>query len=290
MNVLLPYARSLVIAVFVCINIFIWSLVLTAQAHGGVLTVAFLNVGQGDAIYIEAPNGNQMLVDGGPNTAVLRELSAVMPWGDRSIDVVLATHPDKDHIAGLIDVIESYEIAQYFDSGVENDTGVYQTLLKTVSESNVPLTYARRGMRIVLDSTEGEEVYADILSPDSDVTHAETNSGSIVLHLVYGEIEFMLTGDAPKNVEAHLGMLDGKDLESDVLKAGHHGSKTSSLAQFVDLVNPQFAVISAGKDNRYGHPHQEVMQLFKDRHIQTINTADVGAIIFTSDGMSVRQK
>ncbi|MCW9054499.1 MAG: MBL fold metallo-hydrolase [Candidatus Pacebacteria bacterium] len=282
------YSRSLVVLIFILFNFFIWSATLAATDRVGVLTVAFLDVGQGDAIYIEAPNGNQMLVDGGSNTGVLRELSQVMPWGDRSIDVVLATHPDKDHIAGLIEVLSRYEVSQYLHSGVFNDTAVYEELQKTVSRSNVTAALARRGQRVVLDEVSG--VYADILFPDRDVAHLETNSGSVIIRIVYGETEFMLTGDAQKTIERYLVYLNSRSLESDVLKAGHHGSKTSSDESFVRAVSPQVAVISAGEDNRYGHPHKEVIGLFNALGIETVNTADVGTILFESDGFSVTKR
>lgn len=282
------YSRALVVLVFILLNFFVWSATFAAEDRAGVLTVAFLDVGQGDAIYIEAPNGNQMLVDGGPNTAVLRELSAVMPWSDRSIDIVLATHPDKDHIAGLIDTLSRYDVAQYLYSGVENDTAVSRTLQKTVLDGEIPAALARRGQRVVLDGARG--VYADILFPDRDVTHVETNSGSVVLRIVYGGTEFLLTGDAPKAIERHLVYLDGAALQSDVLKAGHHGSKTSSDDSFVRAVSSEVVVISAGADNHYGHPHQSVMKLFEQFGIKTVNTADVGTVVFESDGVSVVHK
>ncbi|MBI2618095.1 MBL fold metallo-hydrolase [Candidatus Kaiserbacteria bacterium] len=285
MNAVRQYAGLIITSTFLFLNLFIWSAVF-AESRSGLLTVAFLDVGQGDAIFIESPNGNQMLIDGGPNGAVLRELSKIMPFHDRFIDVILATHPDKDHIAGLIDVIERYEVGKYLEPGVLNDTGVYQTLLNAVSEKEIPVTYARRGMHIVLD----EGVRADILFPDRDVTNVETNSGSIVLRVVYGETEFMLTGDAPQSIERYLMSLDGNDLQSDVLKAGHHGSRTSSDESFISSVHPDIAVISAGKDNSYGHPHKEVLEILSKAGIKIFNTAEEGTIIFTSDGVAITQK
>ncbi|NQV93005.1 MBL fold metallo-hydrolase [Candidatus Kaiserbacteria bacterium] len=285
MNTIHRYSSVLIVATFFSINLFIWSAVF-ADGKEGVLTVAFLDVGQGDAIFIEAPNGNQMLVDGGRNPAVLRELGEVMSFSDRTIDVVVATHPDKDHISGLIDVFRRYDINTFLYSGVMHDTGEYRTLLNTVSEEGIAPTLVRRGMRVVL----GGGVFAEILFPDRDVSHVETNLGSIVLRVVYGETEVMLTGDSPQSIEKYLVSISGRKLESDILKAGHHGSKTSSAESFVGLVNPEFAIISAGKDNSYGHPHKEVMEIFERLGIETINTADAGTIIFTSDGTTFTQK
>lgn len=287
METLRQFRGYAIVSVFVFINIFVWSAVL-AQEDSGVLTVAFLDVGQGDAIFIEAPNGNQMLIDGGPNASVLRQLSEIMPFHDRAIDIVLATHPDKDHVAGLIDVFERYDVGRYIDPGVSHDSGTYETLLRSVEAEGAPYVHARRGMRIILDAERG--VYADVLFPDRDVTNIETNTGSIIMRLVYGESEFMLTGDAPHSIERHVVALDGAKLKSDVLKAGHHGSRTSSATEFVALVDPDIAVISAGRNNSYGHPHQEVLDTLARFDVEVFSTTEEGTIIFTSDGMTIRRE
>ena len=275
------FSKYLIITLFIS-TLYIWSFVFASDI-GGVLTIAFLDVGQGDAIFIEAPNGNQMLVDGGPNSSVLRKLSDVMPFNDHSIDVVVATHPDKDHISGLIDVFKRYDIKTFLYSGVVHNTGEYKTLLNMVAKENVQPTLVRRGMKVIL----GDGVFVDILFPDRDVSGVETNLGSIVLKVVYGDTSVMLTGDSPKSIEKYLIPLDRSGLKSDVLKAGHHGSRTSNSESFVGSVNPKFAIISAGKDNKYGHPNADVMDIFKRLNIKTINTADVGTIIFTSDGTTI---
>ncbi len=269
------------------INLIIYSVVFASE-DTGILTVAFLDVGQGDSIFIEAPNGNQMLIDGGPSGAVVRELSELMPFHDRDIDVVVATHPDKDHVAGLINVFERYEVGLYLDPGITHNTGVYETLLSAVRNEKSEVVFARRGMRIVLDSSN--RVYADILFPDRDVQGVESNLGSIVMRLVYGETEVLLTGDAPKSIEQYLIDLDRTNLESDVLKVGHHGSHTSSDEAFIHTVNPEFGIISAGKDNRYGHPHQEVLNVLKKFDIEVFNTAEMGTLLFYSDGVRFWQK
>ncbi len=273
------FMGPIIVGLFVFINIFIWSSVFASE-HDRLLTIAFLDVGQGDAIYIEAPNGNQILVDGGSNSAVIRELGKVMSFSDRTIDVIVATHPDKDHIAGLIDVFKRFEVSMYFDPGVNPSTGEYKTLLDMVEREGVRTTIARRGTKIVL----GDGVYAEILFPDRNVSNVESNLASIVLKVVYGETEVMLTGDSPKSIEKYLVSIDGNNLESNLLKAGHHGSKTSSAESFIGFVNPKYVIISAGKDNRYGHPHKEVLDIFKRFGIETVSTAEHGTIIFTSNG------
>lgn len=268
----------LIIALFLT-NAFIWQAVFAGERNG-ILTVAFLDVGQGDAIYIEAPNGNQVLIDGGSNKSVLRELGSVMPPYDMSIDVVVATHPDKDHIGGLVDVIERYEVDLILESGRDNDTGIYRALREAIEEREVESVLARRGMTIVLD----KDVFLKILFPDRDVSNVDSNDASIIAQLVYGDTEFLFTGDAPKKIENHLVAISGKELQSDVLKAGHHGSRTSSSELFVGFVSPKYVIISAGEDNRYGHPHNEVIDLFNKFKISILGTYQKGTIIFESDG------
>jgi competence protein ComEC len=242
----------------------------------GNFRIVFLNVGQGDAIYIEAPNGNQMLIDGGATNAVLRELSAVMPWFDRSIDVVLATHSDADHIGGLVDVYDRYAVRHYIDNGATNDTAPYFALESAVEKEGGERLVARRGMRIDL----GSGVSARVLFPDRSMEGVETNTGSIVLKLEYGEHSFLLTGDSPSAIEDYLVSLNANDLDVDVLKLGHHGSRTSTSALFVEAASPDVAVISAGKDNRYGHPHREVLQTLEQFGVKSRSTAEEGRIEF----------
>src|SRR3989344_9310935 len=153
------------------------------EDRGGILTVAFLDIGQGDAIFIDAPSGNQMLIDGGPGKSVLRELSKVMPFYDRSIDVVVATHPDADHISGLNDVLNKYKVALFVEPGVESDTAVYKELKNEVAAKNIKIVEARWGMSVDL----GNGTILEILFPVLDPTGMETNMASIVARLVYGE-------------------------------------------------------------------------------------------------------
>jgi competence protein ComEC len=253
-----------------------------------VLTVAFLDIGQGDSIYIESPSGKQMLVDGGPDASVVRRLSDVMPFFDRSIDVVLATHPDKDHIGGLPAVLSRYRVAYVIDTGATSNTKTSQAYVEArdaeiVGTRAEPAQYVTAQRGIVVDFHDG--AYARIVYPDADVTKvSDTNSGSIILQVVYGSTTVMLTGDAPQRVEKYVVMLDGKELHSTILKAGHHGSKTSSAPEFVNVVSPDYTIISAGAHNSYGHPHKEVMDLFASLHIPTLATYDLGTTVFESDG------
>lgn len=275
------WVRVAVIVVLIATNVFIFS-----RAADQTLAVSFLDVGQGDAIFVESPSGVQVLIDGGVDRSVLRGLGTHMSFFDRNIDAVVATHPDADHIGGLVDVLERYEVGVFIESGVENDTGPTRALEAAVQNAAPPRVIARRGMRLIL----GGGAYADILYPDRDVSKMETNAGSIVMRVVYGEHEFLLTGDAPKAIEGILVSHYGESLKSDVLKAGHHGSKTSSGEIFVKTVDPQYAVFSRGCDNRYGHPAPEVVATFQKFNIPTLDTCEEGAITFHSNGHTLSIK
>lgn len=264
------------------VNIFIWYAV-SLEDRQGIIKVAFLDIGQGDAIFIESPNGNQILIDGGANKKVLKELAKVMPFYDRSIDMVIATHPDKDHIGGLPEVLKNYKTDMILEPGVSSDTGAYQELERVIFDKKLPRILARRGMALNL----GDGARLNILFPDRDTKGWETNTASIVAKLTYGDNSFLLTGDSPIKIEQYLSQVDGRNLKSDVLKAGHHGSRTSTSESFAGLVSPQYAVISAGKDNRYGHPHKEVLDTLDKVKAVIFKTYEQGTIVFTSDGESI---
>jgi competence protein ComEC len=271
----------------------ITSLYIANRENRGLLTVAFLNIGQGDAIFIEAPNGNQLLLDGGPDRSVLRELGQVMPFYDHSIDVMIESHPDSDHISGLNDVLEKYQVNLFMEPGVEAETSTYKELKNRLAQKKIKVIEARRGMVIDL----GSGVSLQILFPVIDPRGMETNNASIVARLVYGQNKFMLTGDSPKNIEEYLVSLEKNpkeerlqgsfSLKSDVLKAGHHGSKTSSGEAFVQAVAPKYAIISAGLNNKYGHPNQETLDIFDRLGIQVLRTDRQGRIVFNSDGANL---
>lgn len=250
------------------------------------LCVVFLDVGQGDAIFIQSPEGKQLLIDGGRDQTVLRELGEVMKLSDRSIDFVMATHPDSDHITGLVDVLERYQVGHVIRTENKGDSAIADSLERAIEAEGVAVTYARRGQQLDL----GGGVKLEILFPDIDPSKFESNTSSIVARLSYGDTSFLLTGDSPKSIEEYLVLLDGDYLKSDVLKAGHHGSRTSTSELFLEHVSPTYAVISAGKDNSYGHPHVEVTDLLFNNRVETFNTADHGRVVFWSDGKTVTPK
>lgn len=247
------------------------------------LQVHFLDVGQGDSILIETPDGVQALIDGGPDGTVIRELGKVMGVFDKSIDVVIGTHPDKDHIGGLTDVLERYKVAHIVKTDNVGETGTAKLYESLVGAEGADIIYAKRGQEIAL----GASTTLQILYPEGSVRDLESNTSSIVLKVVYGDTSFMLTGDSPKNIEEYLVLTEGEHLKSTVLKAGHHGSRTSTSELWLAEVAPEYAVISAGKDNSYGHPHVEVTDALFNAGVKTLSTAEQGMITFDSDGEKV---
>ena len=264
------------------VNVFIWYAVIVEE-RDGYLMVAFLDVGQGDAIFIEAPNGNQILIDGGSNKKVLRKLGGVMPFYDRSIDIVLATHPDKDHTGGLPDILKRYEVEAVITSDVQSDTSAYREFEKIIDDKRIKKIFARAGQIIWLSN----DIYIEILFPDRSTSGWDSNTASVVARLVYGDTEFLLTGDSPKKIEKYLTAQYGGKLHSDILKLGHHGSRTSTSRIFLSAVNPEYTIISAGLNNRYGHPHKEVVEMLKEFEISSLATYENGTIVIKSDGKNI---
>ncbi len=262
-------------------NLFIWNFVWSSDSS---LRVYFLDVGQGDAILIKSPSGNKMLIDAGQGGAVLDSLSKSLPFHDRKIEVLLVTHSDADHIGGFIPILERFETDLIIESGVAHPTRIVDNFNYLAEESPAKRIVAERGMFVDLG---GGAVFV-VLFPDRDVSGLNPNDASIVGKLFFGENSFMLTGDAPIKIEEYLVFLDGEILKSDVLKVGHHGSKTSTSDSFVKAVRPDIAVIQAGRDNKYGHPHKEVLETLQNNGVKTLGNYDLGTILFRSDGRTIK--
>ncbi len=264
----------------------IWYFVYINEHKIEFLTVAFLDVGQGDAIYIEAPNGKQMLIDGGPDIKILQQLGKVMPFGDRSIDIVLETHTDSDHIGGLSFVLDKYRVSSIIENGSKSETNIYKNIEKKIIKKKINKIIANNKMHIIIDKEKN--IYFDILFPDKNITKMSSNDGSIVGKLVYGEKSFMLTGDATIYAENKIGWNEKSEiLKSTVLKLGHHGSKTSSSILWLEKVDPDVAIISAGKNNRYGHPHKKILDRLENLSIPYLATYQLGNIVFKTDGVQL---
>jgi competence protein ComEC len=209
-----------------------------------------------------------------------------MGYFDRSLDMVLATHEDRDHVGGLPDVFTQYQVGTFVRTENQGESSEARIVDELSKREGSAVIYARRGMTFDL----GASTTLEILFPDRDPSMLESNTSSIVARLVYGESSFLLTGDSPDEIEEHLVLLDATGLTSDVLKLGHHGSRTSSSELFLKAVAPTYAIISAGKDNRYGHPHAEVVERLTRLGMRTRSTAQEGNIVFETNGVKLVSK
>lgn len=278
------YPREVVVGVLILANLLVWVALL--QYREGKLKVSFLDIGQGDAIFVETPSHKHFLLDGGPNKKVLAELGSLMSFGDKRIDVMIESHPDKDHIGGLPEVVSRYNVGVFLEPGVESENSIDDELHLRLQNKNVQDLLARRGQIINF----GDGVKLIILFPNTDVSRWETNDASIVAKLVYGNESFLLTGDSTMKAENILLKLNSSILDSTVLKAGHHGSKTSTSVAYATAVSPEFAIISAGKNNTYGHPHQVTLDTLKSVGATILSTIDLGTITFETDGQTLHTR
>jgi len=278
--------KKIIIFVLIVANLAAWSFVYLNYERD-FLTVSFLDVGQGDAIFIEAPNGNQILIDTGPSEIIARALSDVLPYFDRHIDFVLTTHPDLDHISGMPTLLERYSVGSYifYDNSPTSD--IIEKIARLVEETETPVAHVQAGDRIVLDASRN--IYLDVLWPTDKKQMPDKNDMSIITKLVYGESDVFLTGDASLKIEnilvsEYTSYDAGIYLQSDILKLGHHGSKTSSSELFLRRVMPEFSIVSAGLNNRYNHPSADVTARLERLGFPIIKTTDRGSVIFRTDG------
>jgi len=222
--------------------------------------VAVLDVGQGDAILLQSGTA-QALIDGGQGRVVLQRLAEEMPWFDRTIEVIMVTHPQRDHMEGLLHVLDTYAVSLVLLPEVPHSSQLQEAWLDELAARQIPYRFARGGQRLTLGEAE-----LSILNPLSTLdaraaTAADINNASIVVRATWPDLSFLLTGDAESRVERLLvETWAGGELKADILKVGHHGSKSSSSPEFLAAVQPQASIISAGLDNRFGHPHEDVLE------------------------------
>lgn len=244
---------------------------------GHEMQVHFIDVGQGDSILIESPSGKTMLIDGGVKGAGQQIVSYLKELGINKLDIVVATHPDADHIGGLIPVLDNMMIEQFYDSGKVHTSQTFEEMLTRIDEKNIPYHVPKIGDDIVFD----KDVNVKVLNANEQAT--DNNDASIVLKMTYGDVSFLLTGDAGVALEKEMLQYDVK---ATVLKAGHHGSNTSSSEEFIQAVKPEVTILSYGEDNKYGHPHAEVVDRLQAIGSKIYATADLGTITVSTDGVN----
>lgn len=252
-----------------------------AITPGDDLKVHFLDVGQGDSIFIELPTNETILIDASVKDASDKIINYLKEENVSKIDYVFATHPHSDHIGGMSAVINAFDIGQIYMPKAVTTTKTYENLLLTIKNKNLKIKTAKATNTII----DTDDLKLVVLAPNQD-SYESLNNYSIVLKLTYKEKSFLFMGDAETLSEKEIT----GDVQADVLKVGHHGSRTSTSQAFLNKVNPSYAVISVGLNNDYKHPHQEVLDRLEKKNIKIYRTDQNGDIIFTTDGYNIDVK
>ena len=248
------------------------------EIDANLLTVHYLDVGQGDSAFIELPAGATMLIDAGESEYGSVVVEYIKDRGHNETTYIVATHPHSDHIGGLEEVVRSFNVKKVYMPKVSSNTKTFEDLLIAVKEKGLTVNSAKQGVVIV----DRDNLRIEVLSPVRS-EYSDLNNYSVVLMVSYREKKFLFTGDAEALVEKELMT----DVSCDVLKIGHHGSDSSSSEEFISACAPEYAVISCGKDNKYGHPHKEILDRLNDFGISYIRTDVNGTLVIESDGTGV---
>jgi competence protein ComEC len=249
--------------------------------------IDFFDVGQGDGIMITTYEGNQVLVDGGPGSNVMESLGRRMPFFDRKIEMMVLTHPHADHLDGLIPVLRRYQVKKVLMPHLDYKSSDYDEFLNEIRREGAEIVYAQQGQRIWLDKSTVMDVMYPMSSELAPVgKNDDLNDFSVVSRVMFGKTKILLTGDSGEKIEAQL--LPAFNLDSDLLKVGHHGSKYSTSQAFVDEVTPEYSVIQSG-ENKYGHPNAEVIARLQAANSQVLRNDQEGMISFTSDGLRLNR-
>lgn len=242
----------------------------------GTARAVFLDVGQGDGILLVSPTGKQVVIDGGPDLTMLSRLGSRMPFFDRTIELLVLTHPDADHVTSLPEVLKKYKVERILITGVAHDSNVYRRFLEGVKNEHAQVLFADPA----LDIDMGDGLRLDVVWPPPGLVGTEpkaSNETSVVLRAFAGSSSLLLTGDIEAGAEAGI-LASAADIDADILKVAHHGSRTSSSTGFLLAVSPRLAIISVGRHNKFGHPHPWVLKRFQALGIPYRTTAEEGTI------------
>jgi len=270
---------------WMCLALLVLTLLVLREntlAADGALHVHTLDVGQGDSILLVTPSGKQILVDGGPDLSTLEHVGKYFPYLDRKIELLVMTHPDADHLTALPAIVERYDIDHVMISGIDKAQPRYQAMLDSITKRRISVIFPDPAEDIVM----GDGVVLDVIAPESGVLGkkvTDSNNSSVVLRVLYGEDSLLLTGDIEEEAEYDI-LASGADLHSRILKAAHHGSKTSSATGFLLATHPELVLVSSGSGNSFGHPHAEVTERYSLYGIPYRNTALEGTISLRMTG------
>lgn len=274
-------------------NFFIWAAVLGFDRHSG-LKVFFLDVGQGDSIFIDGPSecwfcqNKQILIDAGPGSNILAPLSKAMPFYDKTIDLAVMTHPQYDHISGFVEILKRYKVGAVMLTGADSQIKAYEEIKNIIQKNGIEAVYAKTGQYADL----GKGAIFQILYPKSEpktTLPKNLNDSSIIAKLSYGKTSFLFTGDAGPDEEKEI-LKARLNIKSDVLKVAHHGSKFSSTEEFLKALEPKMAVIQSGANNPYGHPHPLIVSKLSALGTKIFRNDTDGTIILSSDGKTITSK
>ena len=289
------YLASGIVTGILLLFSFVWTL------PDGKMHVVFCDVGQGDGAYIRFPDGRDMVIDGGPDNSILQCLGRHMPFWDRHIDLLVMTHPQKDHMQGLIDVVGRFSVEYFLRSDTVNNTEGYKKLTALLARNNVIQRFVTQDDRIsvgpaslsVLWPSKEQITKGTTTASIADSTQEsrvlgaksiEMNDFSVVLELQYGSFSTIFTGDADSHVQNSFTGSKLSDADVEVLKVPHHGSKTGMTRDFIDWISPKLAVVSVGK-NSYGHPTQEAQDMLNSVGSRILRTDQHGDIEVITDGI-----
>lgn len=264
--------------IFLVVFLFSWQWENQNQKHAPLLEVYFLDVGQGDAILINYLKNKQILIDGGSDgRKLLNQLDEFISSTDNVLEVVVATHPDKDHIGGLAEVLRKYQVSLFLENSQKSDSQVYQQLEEIIKNKNIRRENIFEGSQIKIGKFVGLEAFGPDLDYQGKAKNEERNDDSIVLRMDFGLNSFLFLGDVGFQKEKDF-IFDQENIDVDFLKVAHHGSKNSSSSDFLKKATPQAAIISVGKDNPYGHPSQETLERLKESGAKIFRTDQGGTI------------
>ncbi|MDD4989867.1 MAG: MBL fold metallo-hydrolase [Candidatus Pacebacteria bacterium] len=273
----------LTILILALANVFVWQFIFGLNPPAGGLKVVFFDIGQGDSIFIETAQKHQILIDGGPSNKVVEKLGKQMPFWDKTIDLVVLTHSDYDHLRGLLDVLDNYQVENILWTGEKSEGKTFENWLLKIKQENANIILAKAGILVLAGKAKMEILYPLELQKQDLVNN---NKSSIAAKLSFGNTGFFFTGDIDRQAEQNI-ILQGGDIEANVLKVSHHGSKSATSPEFLANVQPQIAVISVGKDNKYGHPHQEVLSNLLEFDIKVLRTDLMGDVKIVSNGQNL---
>lgn len=248
------------------------------------MKVHYIDVGQGDSILVQVNNKN-LLIDAGPRESKDKLINYLDKIDIKKLDYVIATHPHEDHIGSMSYVIDKYDVESFYAPKIEHTTKTFERMIEALSDKNLKINVIKEGTSsIALGKNTGVSVFSPV-----DDTYEQLNNYSPIIKIEFGNNSFLFTGDAEKLVEKQV-LEKGYDLKADVLKLGHHGSTSSTSEKFLKSVNPSICVIEVGKDNDYGHPHKETLELIKKNKVKVYRTDTYSDVVLVSDGSTIKRE